>query len=83
MYVLRVEEAKHFAFHWHPDGKSDVTWPHLHVYEERKLHVPTGRVAIEQIVRLAIDLGAPPIRDDWEDVLARSLSRFQDWRTWA
>ena len=79
------------TFQWHPSGASPVTTPHLHlgsgaqVHHERlgDCHIPTSRVSIEQVIRLAIDLGAKHLRDDWDDVLAMSQAAHEHWRTWA
>lgn len=69
------------AYHWHPGGGSRVTWPHLHVYDAllspssllSKAHLPTGRVALEDVLRLAIaEFGVEPRRrhqGDWDEVL--------------
>ncbi|HEX5308922.1 MAG TPA: hypothetical protein VFW38_07570 [Solirubrobacteraceae bacterium] len=77
--VGRQDTGELLAFHWHPCGNSPVTTPHLHVRAniqigERwlgKVHLPTGFVAIEDIVTLAIrELGAEPLREDWEALIA-------------
>jgi hypothetical protein len=53
------------AYHWHPEGNSRVTWPHLHIYGSAqgvalsRVHLPTGDVGPAEIVRCLIaDLGA-------------------------
>jgi hypothetical protein len=69
------------AFHWHPVGASRVRTPHLHVGAEvrigsrwlPKVHVPTGAVALQDVLTLCIEeLEVEPIRDDWRVVLERS-----------
>jgi hypothetical protein len=61
------------SFQWHPGGRSPVTWPHLHLgagaevgrAELTSAHLPTGRVAIEEVLGLAIsELGVEPLRGD-------------------
>jgi hypothetical protein len=38
-----------------------------------KVHLPTGDVAIEDMVRLVIqELSAEPVRDDWEALVAQN-----------
>jgi hypothetical protein len=76
------------AFHWHPDS-GRTAWPHLHAYGEHpsvhlhKLHLPTGRVSIESVVRfLVADLSVKPRRENWRDVLDRREAAFRQWRTW-
>lgn len=79
-YFYAFEHAGNelLAYHWHPQGHSRVTEPHLHVRSEReiegrslsKLHLPTGAIRLEDIVRLAVEeLGAEPLREDWRAVL--------------
>ena len=75
-----------------------VTTPHVHVKAARvepgdpahlarhvsDLHLPTGLVALEDIVRFAItELGVRWLRNDWEDVLQRTRAVFLQSRTWA
>lgn len=63
------------AFDWHPDGRSSVTTPHVHVHSEgtrlsRKHHIPTGPVSLASAVRFLIaELGVAPVWDDWQTVL--------------
>lgn len=79
------------AFHWHPDAKGDVAYPHVHIGTvelsgegmlSRKNHMPTGRMAFEQVLMLLRDSGAEPLRQDWENVLHQNLDAFIEWRTW-
>jgi hypothetical protein len=80
-----------FAYHWHPQGRSPVIFPHFHLYqgvgtmrgEVRKAHFPTGRIALEEVLRLVIqEFGVIPLRDDWEAILHRTQSTFEGWRSW-
>lgn len=64
------------AFHWHPEGLSRVTMPHLHVggpiqgVDLAKAHVPAGIITLAGVVAFLItDLGVRPSRDDWRTVL--------------
>jgi hypothetical protein len=87
-----VEGAELLAYHWHPETEEEgrrVREPHLHVRDPRaprwplrKAHLPTGRVALEDVVVLAIELGAKPLRRDWRVVLVRTRAAFHRWRTW-
>jgi hypothetical protein len=77
------------AFHWHPEHSSRVARPHVHVHGDHdtvdlhKLHLPTGRVSIESVIRFAIeDLGVAPRRSDWESVLDRHEEAFHELRSW-
>lgn len=90
LYVIGDGEDREIvAYHWHPTAA--ITWPHLHVGAAAgdrspalaKAHLPTGRrVAVEQVLRLAVELGAEPLRADWEQVLQESLEAFEQWRRW-
>lgn len=91
-YSLENEqESEILAYQWHPDGSSAITWPHLHIGEAghvgwphlREAHLPTGRVALEEVLRLAIhEFAVEPLRNDWEEVLARTKGAYEAWRTW-
>ncbi|MGI8642910.1 MAG: hypothetical protein ACR2LS_02200 [Thermomicrobiales bacterium] len=78
------------AYHWHPEGVSSVTGPHLH-HSGRlqpldigardapvllgEMHLPTGIVSLAQVVRLLItEFRVEPRRDDWEAVLATATA---------
>jgi hypothetical protein len=92
VYSIHVEDEppqELLAWHWHPPGRPR---PHLHVRTDHpflgvtlaRLHVPTGRVAFEEVVHLLIeDLLVHPNRDDWEEILKDSEDRFRAYRTWA
>jgi hypothetical protein len=80
------------AWHWHPLTTPDRQQPHLHVRMDHpflgvtlsRLHIPSGRVAFEEIVRLLItELHVQTNRDDWHEVLTDSEHRFREFRTWA
>lgn len=77
------------AYHWHPS--SGVSFPHLHLLagsrigreELQKAHLPTGRIAIEQVLRFAIaEFNTVPLRADWSDVLAETEAGFEAQRSW-
>jgi hypothetical protein len=91
-YRLSGEDGREiFGFHWTPDSlePGEVTFPHLHVgpgvtlgrtlkggIDLNKVHVPTGRVSLPAIIRMAIvEFGVKPIRSNWERVLDRSEQR--------
>lgn len=88
-YSLEDDEGREIVYHWHPSGK--VTFPHMHTKtggqlggnDLAKVHYPTGRVAFEDVLRLAIsELGVKPNRDDWASVLDSTQSAYNDWKTW-
>ncbi len=95
-YAYRVSDERDdllAEWHWHPMTQisdDDAPWPHLHAYGVRdaltlhKLHLPTGRVALEAVVRfLILDLDVVPRRDDWRAILDRHEEQFRQTRTWA
>jgi hypothetical protein len=91
-YALGDRDGREIiAFHWHPSSPNKVTSPHLHLGpvaqvghdQLRGAHIPTGRIALEDVLRLAIaEFGAPARRADWDDVLRTTKAAFTDWRTW-
>jgi hypothetical protein len=80
-------------FHWHPDSPGMVVDPHLHLGRSQlspsavishRVHVPTGRIALESVIILAIkELGVIPLRADWEKILTGNLEDFARFRTWS
>jgi hypothetical protein len=91
LYELQRNEAELLVYHWHPSGVSPQTNPHLHIGPAAELgfkplqgaHVPTGRIALEELLRMAVvEFGARPRRKDWDQVLERTQVGYEDWRTW-
>jgi hypothetical protein len=83
-YALARNNEDVIVYHWHPYGRSSIRRPHLHVRADLrigerwlgKVHLPTGRVMLEDIVRLAIDdLEAHPLRNDWERLINQAVDR--------
>jgi hypothetical protein len=79
------------GYHWHPQERNAVTYPHLHLYQGAgtlqhnliKAHLPTARIAVEDVVRCMItQLGVTPLREDWEAILTETQAAFQKYRTW-
>ncbi len=84
LYAIGYEGRELVAYHWHPHGDSPITRPHMHVGTDirvgdrwlGKVHLPTGAVSLDRIVALAIaDLGAEPLRDDWERLIGEAAVR--------
>ncbi|MCC6495797.1 MAG: hypothetical protein IT193_06010 [Propionibacteriaceae bacterium] len=43
------------------------------------LHLPTGYVTLEDVIRFCIhDLGVPPLRPNWHEILVQSYREFKD-----
>jgi hypothetical protein len=93
-YHYTLEDAKGseiISFQWHPTGSGALPYPHVHLghaaavgrAELEGAHIPTGRVAVEQVLRFAIEaFKLRPRRTDWRDVLFGTRRRFEQWRTW-
>lgn len=91
-YTLRESGGSEIiSYQWHPNQRSAVTYPHLHLGAGAgdlrsgltESHLPTGRVALEDFVRLLIEgFGARPLREDWEEVLEKSRAEFEKDRSW-
>lgn len=89
-YTVHDQDGRDIlAFHWHP--QVGVTYPHLHIGagaqagrpEFEHAHIPTGRVALEAVLRLLIrDFGVRPLRPEWDRELAEAEMDFETWRTW-
>ncbi len=83
-YALRDSEGREIvAYHWHPDSRSSIRFPQLHLgaggqigrEELQKSHIPTGYIELEDVIGLAIrEFGVRPRRDDWAEVLGFSRS---------
>jgi hypothetical protein len=74
------------GYHWHPQERNTVTYPHLHLYSGAGTlhhnltgaHLPTARIAIEDVVRCVItQLDVVPLREDWHVILAETQDTFQ------
>jgi hypothetical protein len=69
------------AFHWHPEGRSHVQIPHLHLGaalgglrpEMTKAHLHTGRLTPVAVLSLVIErFGVRPRRPDWRTILEQA-----------
>jgi hypothetical protein len=58
LYEFRTpDNAKLWAMHWHPAGKSHATFPHLHLYTVRSDgHFVTPRQTLESAVQWCIEM---------------------------
>jgi hypothetical protein len=81
-YTLHDSEGSEIlGFHWHPDSRSPIIEPHLHLksalagVDMSKAHVPTGIVRLPAFLRFLIrDFGVEPIRADWQQILGDAPS---------
>jgi len=92
-YALRPDEHREPVFRWEymrePEG-DDAFWARHHIQGPapinlgsqyvslNALHVPTGLVQIEEVVRFCVnDLGALPLSGDWDAILRASAGVSQ------
>jgi hypothetical protein len=90
-YQLTLEDAELWALHWHPEGESDVVYPHVHLGSRlldatsgvsNKAHLPTGRMSFESAVRWVIASGGRAAKSDWEGRLALAEAPHLLYRSW-
>lgn len=75
-YRKRLDAGQTFCRH-HLQGKQ-VMKLGTGEFELDDLHLPTGYVPIEEIIRFCInDLGVPPRSDDWDERLTVSCADFR------
>lgn len=78
-----------FEYHYQRDSRSGYPRCHLHVHATphhypgekpfARLHLPTRRLTLEQIVwHLIREHGVQPRRPDWHDILWRHETNFRD-----
>lgn len=59
---------------------SAVATRELHL---NKLHIPTKRIFVEDVVRFLIrEFAVVPLRDDWSEVIRENLRAIERGRTW-
>lgn len=86
-YIYRLigpDDSGIVDYHWHPDNTVDKEFPHLHATQYScKLHHPTGRVLVEDLLLLAVECGAVPLDEDkWQRILKKNLRDFAKGATW-
>jgi hypothetical protein len=77
------------SWHWHP-GADQISTPHIHGHLDHplwravhKLHIPSGRVSFESVLRFLItEVGVVARREDWSESLDRAEGLFNSYRTW-
>jgi hypothetical protein len=87
--LVDADERALFAYHWHPDLA--IEHPHLHVPVAvhaaaprlAKVHLPTARIALEDVLVLLLAEFRVRGRDtNWRAVLARTKTSFLTGRSW-
>lgn len=89
IYKLTAKDKGTFGWHWHPeveDGQpAAATVPHVHVYDtpQERLHIPTGRVTIEDVFLFAVQEFGVKTRDtDGIAAIEATRGRHVDHRSW-
>lgn len=94
-HIATQSREELLAYHWEPETSEGRTFPHLHVGlvsiaqdapipRERfhRLHIPTGRVSLESVIRLLIEeFGVVPQKDDWREILDDTEEAFMRYKT--
>ncbi|MGW5299100.1 hypothetical protein ACWEQV_12660 [Rhodococcus aetherivorans] len=70
-------------WHWHPQGNSPEKRPHIHPSFNLKAHMPSGRIALEDVIESCIELGATPSCQDYRERLAETGGIHKLYRTWS
>lgn len=85
-YSVRDKNDKELLrYDWHPDVDPAVKYPHLHIEDSalKKLHLPTSRITVEQVLRLLItQFNVKPRRRDWQAILETGMRNFEDHCSW-
>ena len=92
MYTIEKKNGREvLAWHWQPAAPGPKE-PHLHVGAgvlapgeilSSKDHVPTGRVAVEEVVRMLIrELDVKPGNESWAEQLAGTEQKFRAFSSW-
>jgi hypothetical protein len=84
-YSIRERSGEELLrYDWHPQIEH-IPYPHVHIADSqlKKLHLPTSRITIEQVLRLLItQFKVKPNRPDWRATLARGQRTFEDYCSW-
>lgn len=92
-YRIELEQTgkEVITFHWERGMTNPVPYPHVHFgftngdgnsIIQRKSHVPSGRVAVEDVTYFLIsELGVHPRKADWRDILAQHREAFIQYKT--
>ena len=88
VHTVMLDGELAVEFHWHPDDGSNIWYPHIHPRlagpgrDQGGIHIPSGRVLIEDVLIFAHERGAVPLRDDWEQVVSRIKGQVAAESTW-
>lgn len=88
VHSVYLDEELAVEFHWHPDDGSNIWYPHIHPRlagsgrDRGGMHIPSGRVLVEDVLTFAHERGAVPLKDEWENIVSRNKERVAQEATW-
>ena len=77
-------ENELLSYHWHP-RESDIRHPHLHITKVPRVHFPTSRVCLEDLIEMLVRYyGVRPrlLHSEWTAILAKNKAAFEKHATW-
>lgn len=75
-YLRELRREEQWCRH-HLQGPIEVRF-NQHIVSLNDIHLPTGYVTFEEVLRFCIvDLGVPPLHADWDRILAESYELFK------
>ncbi len=92
-YTIETKDGEEIlGYHWHPKARSPFKEPHLHLgagarigrseLEAAKAHLPTGRVSMEDFVKLLIEAFNAKPRKGWRTILEKTGGAFLKYASW-
>jgi hypothetical protein len=91
-YELQTESnAEILSYHWHPESRSPLIFPHMHIGEGSgatvrglfEPHFPTPRMSLEEFLWMLIeDFGVQSRQRKWKKLLNQNRTRYEKYRTW-
>lgn len=92
-HVVNDARDEILLWHWLPLGLCTTEQPHMHIGQSqltrdavlsRKLHIVTGRLAIETVIQTLIsELNVFPARENYQEILDEGRANFERWQTWS
>jgi hypothetical protein len=80
-HALFVDGVDRLRYDWHPFVTPQLPFPHVHINDE-KLHLPTGRILVEDLLVAGLEYGALPISEDWKSRLMDARRAFAETAEW-
>jgi hypothetical protein len=80
----RGETEEVLSYHWHPED-SALREPHLHLGSIPRVHFPTSRISLEDVIEMLIKYyGIMPklAHSEWRRILEKNKRAFDQMATW-